>query len=268
MTAFLVFTVCAPHGAWGSASQSSATTAHKATEIDPSKSALVGLIGAALGLERARLGELARALGVSVRVAARPTRDLKPDFHTVTRGVPPPGLDRWSRFEETRGHLAGTLNEGSMLSRREYWTAGLWTVAVEIREGPWSPEVLAEALARPRWSLHAGRKACPLGLPPDPEVVEADRPRAALAAYGLPWERRPDLIPVLARLMRAAADTEGELLSDGDPGPETAGDGYLRLERRRDVPDPMVSAGGRVTPRFGERTQTRRPWFAGEEVGG
>jgi len=268
VTAFLVFTVCAPHGAWGSASQSSATTAYKGTEIDPSKSALIGLIGAAMGLERARLGELGAALGVSVRVAARPTRDLKPDFHTVTRGVPPPGLETWSRFEETRGHLAGTVNAGSMLSRREYWTAGLWIVAVERRGGVWSLEAPADALAHPRWSLHAGRKACPLGLPPDPEIVEADGPRAALAAYGLPWDRRPDLAAVLGRLMKAALDTEGELLLDGDPGPERAARGYVRLERRRDVPDPMVSAGGRVTPRFGERTQARLPWFAGEEVRG
>ena len=267
MTAFLVFTVCAPHGAWGAASQSSATMAYKATELDPSQSALIGLIGAALGLERSRLGELAAALRLSVRVGVRPERDPRPDYQTVTRGAPPPGRSHWSRFEEVRGFLAGTVSEGSLLSRREYWTAGLWTVAVERREdGDWPLETLRAALAAPRWSLHAGRKGCPLGLPPDPELIEADSPRAALAAYRLPWERKPALVQALEPLWRDR--DEGDLLLDGDPGtPPADAAGPVRLERRRDRPDPMVLADGRSLPRHRERIQARMPWRReGEET--
>lgn len=271
MTSFLVFTVCAPHGAWGAASQSSATTAYKASDLDPSKSALIGLIGAALGIGRSRLGALGDALFVHVRVVVRPTRDPRPDFHTVTRGAPPPGLSKWSRFEEVRGHLAGLINAGSMLSRREYWTAGLWTVAVEPREpdGEWRPDILLRAFEAPRWTLHAGRRACPLGLPPDPEVIEAKTPRAALAVYGLPWTRKAGLSAALEWFEQSGARTAGELLLDGETGEtrDPAGSGYVRLETRRDSPDPILLAGGRSLPRHRDRLQTRVPWIGSGEEG-
>ena len=45
----LVFTVMAPLGAWGSPSRSAANAAYKPTELDPSRSAVIGILGAALG---------------------------------------------------------------------------------------------------------------------------------------------------------------------------------------------------------------------------
>jgi CRISPR system Cascade subunit CasD len=39
-------------------------------------------------------------------------------------------------------------------------------------------------LQAPRFTLYHGRKSCPLGLPPDPRLLEADDLGTALAAYG------------------------------------------------------------------------------------
>ena len=257
----LAFSLYAPYGAWGAASASSATTAYKATELEPSRSAVVGLLGAALGWERARLPVLDRALFIAVREILAPQRDLTPDYHTVTPARPPDAHERWTRFEELRNHLAGRDKQsGSILSRREHWTHGLWTVALAPRAGEGPPlEAVAASLRRPAWPLYAGRKACGLGLPPDPEIILADGPTAALTTYGLPWTRRPALAVVLASLVDAVSEqTPGRLLYDPDyPGaPEVP----LRTVTCRDRTDHLQQPSGRLFRRYQVRTQAETPW--------
>lgn len=237
---------------------SSDPTAHKATELDPSKSALIGLLGAALGFERPRLGELARAVRLAVRVLARPERDPAPDYHTITRADPPPGRERWSRFEELRSHLAGAEARGSLISRREYWACGLWTVAAHSEHPEAGPEALAAALRAPRWTLYAGRKACALGLPPDPQVIEAPGPVEALGVYGCPSTRHPALKDAIPALF--AAPGAGDLLFEPDyPGAPPRGD-HVRTVRRLDQCDPLALPGGRIYQRFQERAEAQMPF--------
>src|SRR5438093_259536 len=47
----------------------------------------------------------------------------------------------------------------------------------------WSLGQFVEALRRPHFTLYFGRKACPLGVPLDPRVIEAGNPRSAIHAY-------------------------------------------------------------------------------------
>ncbi|WP_404379521.1 type I-E CRISPR-associated protein Cas5/CasD [Caenispirillum salinarum] len=255
MAAHLVFTIFAPLGAWGSPSPSSGNAAHKATETVPTKSALTGLLGAALGWPRDRLGLLAESLYVAVRVdvAARPQPAA--DYHTVRKGAPPSGRDRWTRFDELRGELAGTHGGGAMLSRREYLSEGLWTACVRCRpEAPISEDAMASALRAPVYSLYAGRKAFPLGLPPDPEVVEAPGPVAALGAYGTVDRRRPDLAAWLGRSDGGEPETLRVCADHDFPGLEDIGIVDRWLERR-DLPHPVVLADGRVERRFQVRRE-------------
>jgi CRISPR system Cascade subunit CasD len=267
----LCFTLAAPYGAWGAASQPSATTAWKATELDPPKSAIVGLLAAALGVERSGLASLAASVRVAVRTGLRPERDLRPDYHTISRARRPADRDRWSRFEELRPALSGRDTSGSLLSTREYWSCGLWSVAVAAAaaEGNTLLERMAAALRTPRWPLYAGRKACTLGLPPDPECLDAPGPVAALAAYRWPWERHAALMPVLAPLValkRERAEVETLAWDPDYPGSPssgesgvTASDGGWVVRRvwRRDQPDPLPLPGGRIQQRFQERTELR-----------
>jgi len=188
-----------------------------------------------------------------------PEREPHPDYHTVTPGVPPAGAERWTRFAELRRHLAGgTATSGSILSRREFWSNGLWTVAT-VATGAAGPTLnrLHAALACPRWPLFAGRKTFTLGLPPDPALVDAPDLAAAFAGYGPPWQRHPGLRVGLRRLAKAhAANDRDRLLFEPDmPGaPEP-----LRRVPRRDRPDPAIlgegTAGPWVRPRWHERTR-------------
>lgn len=258
MIQHLLFTVYAPLGAWGSASSSAAGQARKLTDLEPSRSALVGLLAAALGWRRERIGEIDQAVSLAVRIDVAPERESHPDYHTVTPGMPPAGALRWTRFAELRGHLAGGATGGSILSQREFWSNGLWTVA-GVATSALEPTLdrLHAALTLPRWPLFAGRKAFTLGLPPDPALIEARDLATAFAAYGPPWQRRPSLRPVL----RLLAETHGRnnrdrlLFDPGMPGsPES-----VRSAPRRDRPDPAIMddgvAGPWVRPRWHERTR-------------
>jgi CRISPR system Cascade subunit CasD len=231
MTSQLAFTLAAPYGAFAT-SFSAANVALKPTQLDPPKSAIVGLLGAALGRKRLALNALADGLFVAVRTGVRPRPDPKADYHTVTPPHFPREEGSWTRFEELRpsADLRRRASTGSILSRRNYWQGGLWTIALARRgtRGP-SLEEIWEALTKPCWLLYAGRKACGLGLPPDPIILDSRGPTEALDAYGWPWTRHPELSGPLSQLLIAVnAARQFELRYDvGYPG---APDSSFELE--------------------------------------
>ena len=231
----LVFTLYAAHGAWGAATLSSANTAWRATELDPGLSHVCGILGAAIGLPRSDLGSLAETLWFGSRALIPAQREAAPDYHTITPPTPPAGRDHrrgWTRFEELRPALSpGRGPQGSVQSWREYWTHGLWLVVLRQRDDDAAAlDTVAGALRRPRHPLFAGRKSCPLGLPLDPEMVAADGPVDALALYGTPWDRHPELAGRLGPL-----PTPGPLRLDADfPNAPV----HLRRLERRDRPLP------------------------------
>ena len=253
MTRHLVFTLYAPFGSWGAASLSAANQAYRATELSPPRSALTGLIGAALGQRRQELAELAQMLLFDVREGLSPVRDLTPDYHTTTPGYPPTDRAKWTRFEELRSYLMGTGPAGSIISRREYWSNGLWTVAVASRVDDGVLDMIDRALGNPRWALYAGRKSCRLGLPPDPEIITAEAPVEAHIRYGWPWDRHPDL-PDQIRNWRDFIERRDalRLLYDPDyPGaPEPQ-----RVRIRRDDPAGSGDPTGRFVRLFFERRE-------------
>lgn len=261
----LCFTLAAPYGAWGAASAPSATTAWKATELDPPKSAITGLLGAALGVERTGLAALAAAVRVAVRTGVRPVRDPMPDYHTVSRAHRPPDRTRWSRFEELRPVLSGLVEGGTLLSLREYWSCGVWAVAVAV-PGDVSGESLqrlAAALRTPRWPLYAGRKSCTLGLPPAPDIITTETgPVEALMKHTWPWDREG--LKTLLAPLKALHDQQGAagaLAWDEDypgaPDPLADGSGMIQRVWRHDQPDPLILPDGRIHPRFHDRTELR-----------
>jgi CRISPR system Cascade subunit CasD len=72
----------------------------------------------------------------------------------------------------------------TILSTRDYRQDAASLVAVQDRDGaPHALSELAQALAKPRFTLYLGRKACPPALPLNPQVIVAKNALLALQAY-------------------------------------------------------------------------------------
>lgn len=146
MTAILKLCVDAPMQSWGT--RSHGITRDTATE--PTKSGVLGLLGAALGVDRsddASLAELAR-----LRMGVRVDREgiLERDYQTA-QNVP---------TTTGGGHR-------TVVSERYYLADALFLVVLEGEE-----ELLAriaDALRRPRWRLYFGRRAF---VPARPILIE------------------------------------------------------------------------------------------------
>jgi CRISPR system Cascade subunit CasD len=218
----LVFLLHAPLGAMGGV----AVGERRAGFDRPGKSAILGLVAAALGLDRsdeAALVTLAEGYGIGLGEIA--SGRLLFDYHTAQ--TPPQRKNR--RFATRREELA-VDDLGTILSVREYRTDPAYLVVLWPRETPrWSLGQFAEALRRPHFTLFFGRKACPLGAPLDPRVVEADDPRSAIYTYLA--ARTPEQTSFLRELRLDGSPPVLALDLDG------AGDHVdrMRVERRRDA---------------------------------
>lgn len=177
---FLLFRLWGPMSSWGSI----AVGEQRQTWSRPSRSAVLGLVAAALGIERADAAAhqpLETGLGFAVRVdgVGFPLRD----YHTA-QSPSAEGRRRWrSRHDEIHG--AKTLN--TILSERSYH-AGMDAVVILWRRGVATGttptlDVIAGKLRQPTFTLYLGRKASPLGVPIDPVIVRSDTIEDALAMF-------------------------------------------------------------------------------------
>lgn len=217
---FLFVDLYGPLAAWGDVAVGETRPAY----TRPSRSAVLGLVGAALGVRRTD-EEGQRALregyGFGVRVDAQGRLLL--DYHTaqVPTGVRARGLP-------TRRDELGEGGLNTTLSTRSYRTDALATVCLWGRDYPrWTLADMATALERPAFPLYLGRRSCPLALPLAPSVVEADTVVHAFRIHD--EQRNPRLAQVREVLV---VDEPRELFLDADaPGvPE----GAPRTARRDD----------------------------------
>jgi CRISPR system Cascade subunit CasD len=176
---YLIMRLWGPMVSWGSI----AVGEQRQTWTRPSRSAVLGLVAAALGHERsdqAAHAALEQSLGLAIRVD-RPGRHLR-DYHTA-QSPSREGKRRWhSRYDEVRN--SEKLN--TILSERAYFTemsvvVALWRRA-NAAAGPQIP-VIAEKLRRPTFTLYLGRKASPLGIPIQPRTIAAATLRTALTEF-------------------------------------------------------------------------------------
>jgi CRISPR system Cascade subunit CasD len=150
------------------------------SDAHPSKSAILGLLAAAMGVRREeeeRHVLLAATYGFAVRVEA-PGLLLR-DYHTTQAPPERRKVVHYTRRDELR---ADDLN--TILSSREYRCDALYTVALWVinRESlPFTLDELAEGLRQPRFVLYLGRKSCPLALPVQAVVITAPNLEAAFA---------------------------------------------------------------------------------------
>ena len=176
MREFLIFNVYGPLASWGEVAVGDV----RSSELRPTRSALLGLIAAALGVRRDEEDaqqELSQELRFAVRVDA--TGTPIPDFHTVQVAAMPRGRVAANRAAEVR--FAKEDRANPIVSRRHYVCDAAYTV-VCYEEGLGNDLLrrIASALRAPVLVLSAGRKSCPLAWPLAPQLVEASSVLAAL----------------------------------------------------------------------------------------
>jgi CRISPR system Cascade subunit CasD len=175
MTEYLVFQLYGPLSTWGDI----AVGEVRPGVIRPSKSAVLGLVAASLGLRRDQEDEqrkLADGYGFAVRVDQSGTPMT--DYHTIQV---PPSSEVKKRGMHTRKDELGADVLETILSSRDYRMDAVSTVVLWARqEAPYPLEQLARALAEPCFVPYLGRKSCPLALPVQAQVIQAESIRLAL----------------------------------------------------------------------------------------
>ncbi len=117
----------------------------------PTRSAVIGFIGACLGIdrrEREELADLGASFVFAVRSDAAPTKIV--DFHTV--------LDARK--------VDGKPNPNPVVSTREYLCDARFTLALQfVEDAPVSMEKVRSAVKKPFFTPYLGRRSCPLTRP-------------------------------------------------------------------------------------------------------
>lgn len=175
MTEYLVFRLYAPLASWGEA----AVGETRPTATYPGKSALLGLIGAALGIRRDDdAGQKALRESLAVAVKQRSSGTLMRDYHTVQVPTTKAKVSYSTRKDELS---APRSDLNTILSARDYRCDGLWTVACWLTpDASWALAELQQALETPRFCLYLGRKACPPAAPLAPVIVACSTLKDAL----------------------------------------------------------------------------------------
>ena len=173
MREFLIFRMYGMMSSWGDI----AVGEFRPTFDRPSKSAIMGMVSAALGIRRdeeERLRELATGYLMALQIDAPGT--LLRDYHTAQ--VPPSGKGRKKTVFPTRKSELSVPKDdlNTVLSSRDYRFDALYTVCLWSRTAtpPYSLATLKEYLEKPVFGLYLGRKSCPLSLPLEAQVVPAD----------------------------------------------------------------------------------------------
>lgn len=184
----------------------------------PSKSAVIGLVAAALGVERDehnKQSELAK-FNFSVRVdgVGVPIND----YHTVQAPSEQAikhdrAKNYWTRLDEIEAiklrviMTENSAEAGAIQSRRTYYCDAVYTVALSENENSkinWNALEIAELkdivdfLIKPKFALYLGRKSCPLGLPIEPQIIKAAR-NCSDAFQRVEFKFAAELEPILNR---------------------------------------------------------------------
>jgi CRISPR system Cascade subunit CasD len=175
---YLLFRLYGPMASWGEV----AVGEMRHSEVKPSKSALIGLLAAALGIARDQ-DEQQQALADGYRFGIKmlSAGHVMRDYHTAQA---PDSVGKF-RYRTRRDELvAGRTRLGTVLSTREYRTDSQAVIALCTNvDATWSLLQLSDALKQPCFHLYLGRKSCPLSAPLNPQIIEADGFRAALDNY-------------------------------------------------------------------------------------
>ena len=168
MQNFLILKLHGGMQAWGTHTYED----FRPSSVFPTRSGIVGLLGACLGIDRDDI-KLREELNASFNLTVRAeNRDLTQgnqkriinmqritDYHTV--------LDARK--------VDGNARKDAILSSREYLCDASFTVVLTFHENSsYSLEIIVKALSKPHYTPVLGRRSCPLHRPLFETVLEAE----------------------------------------------------------------------------------------------
>lgn len=178
MPRYLILRLDGPMQAWGTHTFED----FRPSTLFPTRSGLLGLLGACMGIDRrdhAGLEQLAASVEFTVRAdqsvlrpnAGKPMPKAAvklPDFHTVLAAR----------------KVDGSPNKYPVVTRREYLFDAAFTVVIGAKPAaPVTLEAIAKALRRPCFTPVLGRRSCPITRPLlEGAPIEASDAKAALAS--------------------------------------------------------------------------------------
>lgn len=177
---WLIVSLEAPLASFGEA----AGNAQRGTAMRPTRSALIGLAGAALGILRDDAADQEK-LSSSFTTATR-TLDaghLMRDFHTY-QSVP-----QAKGIFSTRAKALASGEAVTSITEREYRCDGKWQAAFgEKSDAGFKLEELSQAFSQPYFSLWLGRKSCPLSRPLGAMIVDHEILEVAFDEHAKHWQ--------------------------------------------------------------------------------
>ena len=144
--ATLLLRLAAPLQAWGSDSKFET----RKTDREPTKSGVIGLMAAALGLRRDDTAGLARLNRLQFAVRVDREGELLVDYHIAS----------W----EKEAPKKGKTEKKTCVTYRHYLQDAVFLVGLESEDETWLQELEA-ALRHPVYPLYLGRRSCPPTLP-------------------------------------------------------------------------------------------------------
>lgn len=168
MSETLIFQLQAQLGAFGGIT----TGVNRYTELRPRRSTVLGLIAAALGIDRDN-DQAHLDLQANLRLAFRKISKedfVLTDFHTIQspKGEPDPRI-----YASRRDLLQLELN--CLPTYREYICDFYWQIGIQTTSSEQQKllSLISDRLREPVFTLFAGRKSCPLCLPPNPKIYDS-----------------------------------------------------------------------------------------------
>ncbi len=126
---------------------------YRDTVLEPTRSGVIGLISAAMGIARGE--DISQFDGVRMGVRVDKDGRVERDYHTA--------------LDVIKADSSGT---DTVVSVRDYLCDASFTVGLESSNRELL-KIIAEALSSPAWTLFLGRKAFPLAVPP---IIDSSNP--------------------------------------------------------------------------------------------
>lgn len=227
---FLLFQIYAPMVSWGEI----AVGGERQSSRHPSKSAIIGLIAAALGIKRdeeERLSVLGNALGIAVKLYSGGS--VLKDYHTIQVPRKEAKVVHYTRRSEL---FTSSDKIGTILSNREYRCDSLSVAALYLKDDSYSLHEIEKVLKKPFFHLYFGRKSAVPALPLAPNCIEASTLKEAFDQYKVSFvvpidEKKPEWLKKIFEQFPAKTLFDSSITYFWEDGIESGFDALHSVER-------------------------------------